>query len=446
MQREELRHMLDVVARLYALLGPLRLGRPLGSHILEAISDTLVAAAVSARLLRDAARELYALYEKVSLRTHTVEKLEALTAAGYLDVSTTALRIAAGDTPVWLQPARRLEARDSRILCSLLPAARFSASRIEEIVSDSGILGVKDVVGEPRRLLEETKAALEKAVGLHRRICRAQRERMSPCRLPTFCRACRGTLYARYARTVRLLCAVERLLEGIEAVKAAIVSRGAPGGDFLLLYAQRLYELYTLHLLLEALQRYAVTALTPRGERLIAARYDGTILVFYNTRPRVDSTIPSRVALAEPHPTLPRILLETAAGRPDITLVIDKDVALVAEVKYSRSRNYLTLARFKTIAYIHEYDALAGLLVYPGLQSSGEASTLDPDEVETVKLLEAAEKEGLVKLRLYRDAILYILRLVPSPAYYEENIRLTERVIQEVLSSVLNRSSVQQFQ
>ncbi len=204
----------------------------------------------------------------------------------------------------------------------------------------------------------------------------------------------------------------------------------------------RLYELYVLYIIIRALRTWfrnrAVVKVTDReflfeirdGERL-------RIAVFYNVKP-VEKSVSSVLVTGQVANLLGRTihdksLLMSACGRPDIVLKVDNDV-IVCEVKFSRSASYLTQARFKVLAYMREYHAKTGILVYPGLGIRQVA--LDEEDVETIRLLEYASREGGLKLKLADTACLYIVPVVPLPEKESENVNIVQKILGEVLENI----------
>ena len=206
------------------------------------------------------------------------------------------------------------------------------------------------------------------------------------------------------------------------------------------LYAQRLYELYVLHVLLRALNRLRPGEARGRGRHVIVYEYNGGLVIFYNVAPCLNDQPLSRVAGGEAEPPLPKSILEAAAGRPDITLVAleagGARVVAVVEAKYSRSLTYLTLARFKTMAYIHEYEARAGILVYPGGAAKKPRASLEGEEAEEgARLLAEAERRGSLAIHLRNNASLHILPLPPTPEGEERGVERLAQILGRVIEA-----------
>ena len=197
---------------------------------------------------------------------------------------------------------------------------------------------------------------------------------------------------------------------------------------------ERLYELYTLYIVLRALSRLGEVK---SEDSTILVEFGKGIHVFYNSRPKAGNKPLSRVALGESD-HLDNEVLRRLSGIPDITLVINDKVKVVIEVKHSYNISYLTLARFKTIAYIHEYDADAGILVYPGLnyirKRKGQTHGLFDEEYEATRtVLEKAETRGYIIIKLRDDASLYIMPLTPEEKREQDNIDKMYKVLNSIV-------------
>ena len=109
-------------------------------------------------------------------------------------------------------------------------------------------------------------------------------------------------------------------------------------------------------------------------------------------------------------------IAKKARGRPDISLK-DKNRKrlLVIECKFSDDPNYLTAGRFKVMAYLYEYGAQLGALVFPELNSEGRP--YDGEEEGTRSLWSlVTQEDGLLKLSLRDGAgqALYLIRVDPA--------------------------------
>jgi len=183
------------------------------------------------------------------------------------------------------------------------------------------------------------------------------------------------------------------------------------GGRYLLvMLAWRLYELYVAGIVLEALgelgysvkvdgNRFVLTRdNNEAGELLLNSDMEGSRLL------SVDSD---------------KEIAKKARGRPDISLKDkNRERLLVIECKFSDDPNYLTAGRFKAMAYLYEYGAQLGALVFPELNSEGRP--YDGEDEGTRSLWSLITREdGLLKLSLRDGAgqALYLIRVDPA----EEN-------------------------
>jgi hypothetical protein len=188
--------------------------------------------------------------------------------------------------------------------------------------------------------------------------------------------------------------------------------------------AFRLYEVYTYMVTATAVVRAlggSVAEVLKRGLK-VYYDYGRSIIMVYGKKPGA-SIIEKAEAKWLTGEAVNRELLEKLAGRPDIGLY--NEVKVVIETKFSNSLPYLTQARFKTLAYIYEYNADAGILAYPG-PISGKG--MDSEERQTKELLKKAQEKGGLELRLQTGKKLYILPLPPTQT--EANIEKMRRILE----------------
>jgi hypothetical protein len=135
-----------------------------------------------------------------------------------------------------------------------------------------------------------------------------------------------------------------------------------------------------------------------------------------------------------------------ARGRPDISLWKIKDRErerlLVIECKFSDSPPYLTAGRFKAMAYLYEYGAQAGALVFPELS---ERRPYDNEDEGTRGLWRSLTKEGGLLCMSLRDGTgqaLYLLRVDPAEGNdAEEAWEEAKRRVMTVLEGFLGPAS-----
>jgi len=180
------------------------------------------------------------------------------------------------------------------------------------------------------------------------------------------------------------------------------------GGRYLLvMLAWRLYELYVAGIVLEALRElgYGVKVDDNRFVLTKDNNEAGELLLNSDMEE-------SRLACVD----CDKEIAKKARGRPDISLK-DKNRKrlLVIECKFSDDPNYLTAGRFKAMAYLYEYGAQLGALVFPELNS--ERRPYDGEDEGTRSLWSLITREdGLLKLSLRDGAgqALYLIRVDPA--------------------------------
>jgi hypothetical protein len=123
--------------------------------------------------------------------------------------------------------------------------------------------------------------------------------------------------------------------------------------------------------------------------------------------------------------------LEKFMGRPDVSLKAIRPV--IFECKYSTNVGYITLGRFKVMAYTYEYNPLVSVLVYPGLK---EGEYYDKEDEATIDLHRQVEARGFVDF-VYNSHMFYIMKIDPLGSDYENLLRLNEVLDKEVLKKVL---------
>jgi hypothetical protein len=193
------------------------------------------------------------------------------------------------------------------------------------------------------------------------------------------------------------------LREGIRVAQPPL-----KGGRYLLvMLAWRLYELYVAGIVLEALRElgYGVKV---DDNRFVLTRDDneaGELLLNSDMEESRLASVDSDKEIAK-----------KARGRPDISLKDNnRKRLLVIECKFSDDPNYLTAGRFKAMAYLYEYGAQLGALVFPELNSEGRP--YDGEDEGTRSLWSLITREdGLLKLSLRDGAgqALYLIRVDPA--------------------------------
>jgi hypothetical protein len=195
---------------------------------------------------------------------------------------------------------------------------------------------------------------------------------------------------------------LKQLMKGIWVTRPPL--RG--GRDLLVMLAWRLYELYVAGIVLEALGELGYSV--ERGDANWFSLTKGAEKIELLLNSDMDE---SRLLSVDSDEEIAR----KARGRPDISLK-DKNRKrlLVIECKFSDDPNYLTAGRFKAMAYLYEYGAQAGALVFPELS---EGRSYDNEDEGTRGLWSLITREdGLLKLSLRDGAgqALYLIRVDPA--------------------------------
>ena len=188
------------------------------------------------------------------------------------------------------------------------------------------------------------------------------------------------------------------------------------GGRYLLvMLAWRLYELYVAGIVLEALRELGYRVKKVDVNRFVLRRDNEAVELLLNS-----DMEGSRLLSVDSN----KEIAKKARGRPDISLWKIKDRErkglLVIECKFSDSPPYLTAGRFKAMAYLYEYGAQAGALVFPELN---ENRPYDDEDEGTRGLWRSLTKEGGLLCMSLRDGTgqaLYLLRVDPAEGNYAQ--------------------------
>jgi|ADKH01.1.fsa_nt_gi hypothetical protein len=276
---------------------------------------------------------------------------------------------------------------------------------------------VRRLEGAVDRLRAEAEGLQGYPVPLSDEELRAEWERLSPY-VPWLSRAWHA---------YRLL---KHLREGIWVAQPPL-----GGGRYLLvMLAWRLYELYVAGIVLEALGELGYSVKKADVNRFVLRRDNEAVELLLNS-----DMEGSRLLSVDSDKETAR----KARGRPDISLWKikggERERLLVIECKFSDSPPYLTAGRFKAMAYLYEYGAQAGALVFPELNS--ERRPYDDEDEGTRGLWSLITREdGLLCMSL-RDGTgqaLYLLRVDPAEGddaeeAWEEAKRRVMRVLEGFL-------------
>jgi len=200
---------------------------------------------------------------------------------------------------------------------------------------------------------------------------------------------------------LRHACVSYRVLRGL--LRGVAVARRARKGLDVVFLDWRLYEIYIYFLLYETMKElgYAEVECDPRlcsGGDLCFESGTQRICILFN-KPHESSIVASYDG--EP--------AERLRGRPDA--MINGGRRIVVEAKFSSEPQYITLGRFKAMAYVYEYGADAGLLVFPDL----EEKRTDPEDEATLEIYRYMQQQGgVAEVRLRDGRKIYLVRVDPA--------------------------------
>ncbi len=198
---------------------------------------------------------------------------------------------------------------------------------------------------------------------------------------------------------------IARRVSGNPNYKAGM-SRRFEGKDFVLLGGWRLYELFIMLLVLDIFAELGYSAklndnyveLTRRGK---------TIRLLFNGQ--LDSSIIKSVDGDE------TIAASIRGGRPDVSIQDDNPPnggkLIVIDGKFSRYPAYITAGRFKVMAYMYEYNADLGMVMFPGLN---ESRKYDEEDEATARLWMKIKNKGYSEIVLSNEKRIYMVRLDPG--------------------------------
>lgn len=116
-------------------------------------------------------------------------------------------------------------------------------------------------------------------------------------------------------------------------------------------------------------------------------------------------------------------------GKPDITLKLN-DMLILMECKYTDNLNYISESKFKTMAYIYEYEPFAAFLIFPDLKYNKDTYEKDKN-LGTLK--NYLNKNRYVKFTFKDNKKLYLIKIDPL-CKDENNIQVLEKTINELLT------------
>ncbi len=204
---------------------------------------------------------------------------------------------------------------------------------------------------------------------------------------------------AGYVDWLRQACVSYRVLKGLLR-GVAVAGRARKGLDVVFL-DWRLYEIYIYSLIYETMKELGYAECDPRlcrGGDLCFERETQRVCILFN-KPHVSSI----VACYDGEPA------HMLRGRPDA--IIDGGRRIVVEAKFSSEPQYITLGRFKTMAYMYEYGAAAGLLLFPDL----EDKKTDPEDEATLEIYRYMQQhDGTATVKLCDGRKIHLVRVDPA--------------------------------
>ncbi|MFZ8837329.1 MAG: hypothetical protein ACO2PM_00015, partial [Pyrobaculum sp.] len=95
--------------------------------------------------------------------------------------------------------------------------------------------------------------------------------------------------------------------------------------------------------------------------------------------------------------------------RPDA--MISGGRKIVVEAKFTSEPQYITLGRFKVMAYMYEYGAAAGLLLFPDL----EDKKTDLEDEATLEIYRYVQQhDGTATVKLRDGQKIHLIRVDPA--------------------------------
>jgi len=434
--KKRLRYMARMVARSY-----LR-GLPSSEAVLDRLLkkadekyevDELTRAYLTAWLARVAASDLKSAVEDARRDRLLYRQFQVVydsTSWGPIDVARTiavypgGLQASMTYVPAFSSPELillgEIVSRSLRVLDEVMQGLRVLAQAEGEDPLLKELNGtVKRLEGAVDRLRAEAEGLQGYPVPLSDEELRAEWERLSPY-VPWLSRAWDAYRLLKYLR------------EGIGVRKPPL-----NGGRYLLvMLAWRLYELYVAGIVLEALRELGYSVGKVEVNRFVLRRDNEAVELLLNS-----DMEGSRLLSVDSD----KETAKKARGRPDISLKIkdrERERLLVIECKFSDSPPYLTAGRFKAMAYLYEYGAQAGALVFPELN---ENRAYDNEDEGTGGLWRSLTKEGGLLCMSLRDGTgqaLYLLRVDPAEGNdAEEAWEEAKRRVMTVLGGFLRPAS-----
>ncbi len=167
----------------------------------------------------------------------------------------------------------------------------------------------------------------------------------------------------------------------------------------------KLYELYSFYLIAQYFneQGYSIRRCEDNEDYYIADNGVKKIKLIFNKS--LNRSILNKVNSIND--------LNKFKGKPDISLIKQNNYenSIIFECKFSSNPSYITLGRYKIMAYAYEYDPLTAVLIYPGLNDNN-LNIYDPEDSSTIELDKELKKKKFVDF-VFRDKTLYIAIIDP---------------------------------
>jgi hypothetical protein len=204
---------------------------------------------------------------------------------------------------------------------------------------------------------------------------------------------------AGYVDWLRHACISYRVLRGL--LRGVAVAGKAREGLDVVFLDWRLYEIYIYFLLYETMKELGYAECDPRlcrGGDLCFEHGTQRVCILFNK--------PDESSIVASYDGEPAHMLR---GRPDA--LISGGRRIVVEAKFSSEPQYITLGRFKAMAYMYEYGAAAGLLLFPDLEDK-KTDLEDEATLEIYRYMLQHDGTATVKLRDGRK--IHLVRVDPA--------------------------------
>jgi len=210
------------------------------------------------------------------------------------------------------------------------------------------------------------------------------------------------------------------LIKGLESIKVGTKEKGVVSNKKIIKFLfWKLYELYVFYLVMDYLESCNGYEIIRKDGEFFAKKGDKLIRLVFNASLTISSL--RRVDNTEN--------VDKYKGRPDISL--DKlPKPIIFECKYSTSVSYITMGRFKVMAYTYEYDPEVAVLVYPGLKES--QVDYDAEDSATRELDQMVKEKGFL-LDFYYNSHLIYMAIIDPLREDKENLRIIDKILGKII-------------